>query len=136
MLVVSTIMPIIVTTTSSQFVRHLQATSVIAFLLFASACATVSPKIQSNGVILWSNGIEERVQVSPSNDHLVFVHSGVLNGQVVVYSRIIGASTAACEYYVNEPNPQVRLTICHQGEVELLDQGQTLNIGQLTVFTS
>ncbi|MEZ9527214.1 hypothetical protein [Enterovibrio norvegicus] len=106
----------------------------LCLALLLSACAKPTNSLQSNGVILWSNGVEERVQVSPSNDHLVFLSSGVISNQVVVYSRINGAGAMGCEYYVNEPMPNVRLTVCGKGEVELLEQGQTLNIGHLTVF--
>ncbi|OEE81966.1 hypothetical protein A1OQ_20430 [Enterovibrio norvegicus FF-162] len=101
-----------------------------------SACAVPQPAIQANGVIVWSNGVEEKVRVSPSNDHFVFVSNGFSGSQVVVYSRINGASTPECEYYVNEPKPAVRLTVCGEGEVELLNNGVVQNVGQLSVFTS
>ncbi|WP_407330969.1 hypothetical protein [Enterovibrio sp. 27052020O] len=112
---------------------------VLSLLLSASAlvaCSSPQQSIQANGVILWSNGTEEKVRVTPSNDHFVFVHQGFSQSQVVVYSRITGASTLNCEYYVNEPKPAVRLTVCGEGEVELLENGVTQNIGQLTVYSS
>lgn len=114
--------------------RKIKFCVLICSVFTLSACVKPTLSLQSNGVILWSNGVEERVQVSHSNDHLVFLSSDMMRSQVVVYSRINGASNMECEYYVNEPMPQVRLTVCGNGEVELLEQGQTLNIGQLTVF--
>ncbi|WP_281544083.1 hypothetical protein [Grimontia sp. SpTr1] len=112
--------------------------SVFALILFSSllitGCSSPRSSIQANGVIVWSNGVEEKVRVSPSNEHFVFLHNGFTSSQVVVYSRIIGASTPECEYYVNEPKPEVRLTICREGEVELLESGVVMNVGQLTVY--
>ncbi|PML75575.1 hypothetical protein [Enterovibrio norvegicus] len=111
---------------------------VLFLLIFSSltitGCATSSNAIQANGTILWSNGVVEKVRVSPSNEHFVFLHQRMYSSQVVVYSRIFGASTSECEFYVNEPKPEVRLTVCHEGEVELLENGAVINLGQLTVY--
>ncbi|CZF80154.1 hypothetical protein GCE9029_01887 [Grimontia celer] len=105
-----------------------------AFILLVTGCSGPRSSIQANGSIVWSNGVEEKVRVSPSNEHFVFLHSGFTSSQVVVYSRILGAGTPECEYYVNEPKPEVRLTICREGEVELLESGIVMNVGQLTVY--
>ncbi|MBE1274986.1 hypothetical protein EH171_08740 [Enterovibrio baiacu] len=80
--------------------------------------------------------MKESVEVSSSNEHLVFQHASFTNQQLVIYSRIIGAGTPDCEYYVNEPQPSVRLTVCGDGNVELLEKGKVINVGKLMVFAS
>ncbi|MEZ8131815.1 hypothetical protein [Enterovibrio norvegicus] len=89
-----------------------------------------------NARILWANGVEEQVEVSSSNEHLVFRHASFTAQSLVIYSRIIGAGTPDCEYYVNEPQPAIRLTVCGDGNVELLNKGKVINIGKLMVFVS
>ncbi|USH03279.1 hypothetical protein K6Q96_04485 [Grimontia kaedaensis] len=114
--------------------KYLVFFPLFVFLLLTSGCSGPRSSIQANGAIVWSNGVVEKVRVSPSNQHLVFLYNSFTSSQVVVYSQIIGASTAGCEYYVNEPKPEVRLTICREGEVELLTSGVVMNVGQLTVY--
>ncbi|MGF1765985.1 hypothetical protein L4D06_01150 [Enterovibrio makurazakiensis] len=110
---------------------------VFPLLLSASAlvaCSSHPKSFQDNGHILWSNGVEEKVHVTPSNEHFLFMNNSGVSAQVVVYSRINGAGTPRCEYYVNEPKPRVRLTVCGNGEVELLENGIVKNVGQISVF--
>ena len=108
------------------------------FFFFLTGCSiqTDISQIDSNGVIHWSSGVKENVHVSTSNEHLVFVSSSLMKREMVIYSRVIGGSTPECEYYVNGPMPHVRLTLCGDGNIELLNRGKTINVGQLTVFES
>lgn len=118
-----------------RLVLYVAAAALSALL---TGCAGYAPRenVDNNAVIHWSSGAKEKVHVSPTNEHLVFVSPSFMAQGVVIYSRIVGAGTEKCEFYVNEPMPNVRLTICGDGNVELLNKGITLNVGKLTIFES
>ncbi len=108
----------------------------VPFLLAGCALQAPQQQVNSNGVIHWSSGVEESVHIAPTNEHLVFTSPSFMNQDLVIYSRIVGAGTENCEYYVNEPSPHVRLTLCDDGNIELMNKGRTINVGKLTVFES
>ncbi|MFD2180184.1 hypothetical protein [Veronia pacifica] len=106
-------------------------------VLMSQACTSPMTNLMEthNGVIEWSSGTSEYVNVSLTAEYLTFVDRGFANQRhVVIYSRIDGASDARCEYYVNEPNPKARLTLCDDGEIKLIQGGNTLNVGRLKIF--
>ncbi|MDD1782461.1 hypothetical protein LRP49_14915 [Enterovibrio sp. ZSDZ35] len=115
---------------------YLQGIILLGVTVLTGCVQTAAPHVEANGSIQWASGVNEAVHVAAANEHLVFVEPSFLSKGVVIYSRIIGAGTPDCEYYVNEPMPLIRLTICGDGNVELLDRGQTINVGKLAVFES
>lgn len=108
----------------------------MSLLLAGCAVPVQQAQVNSNGVIQWSSGVEESVHIAPTNEHLVFTAPSFLNSDLVIYSRIVGAGTDNCEFYVNEPSPHVRLTLCDDGNIELMNRGRTINVGKLTIFES
>ncbi|MGF1708922.1 hypothetical protein [Enterovibrio baiacu] len=112
-----------------------QCLQLIGILVVLAGCSVgQEAHSNANAIIHWGNGGEEQVHISPSNEHLIFSHVELAGSDIVVYSRIRGAGKNKCEYYVNEPLPHVRLTLCGDGNVELLNRGRTINVGKLIVF--
>ncbi|CAH0533401.1 hypothetical protein VST7929_01267 [Vibrio stylophorae] len=113
-------------------------------LLGLTACVSQHSGIQpanianmkTNGLIIWANGIEQELLVSPSGSTLTFFEDSVLfaNQGMLIFSRIDSARNGECEHYYNESVRTSRLTVCPNGEITRFEDGNVVNVGEFIRF--